>query len=143
MEPVESGFLIRAQLAVEMFGQLLWLDPREVTQVFAAALELFVGARPRIVGEELVEQRQVMMREAQTLVRLFAEREEVTILLDPIGRDFADAPVGQLDEALAFADGAAHLGERDLHVAELDDRLHVEPVNPRRDAERDASDDCG
>jgi len=120
-----------------MFGELLLFNAAEVAQALTAASELFIGSRPRIVCEKLIEQREMMVREAQAFLRLFAEREQVTVLLDPFGRDFADAAVGQLDEAFTLAHGAAHFGQRDLYVAELHDRLHVEPVNPRSDAERD------
>ncbi len=75
IEPIEASLLIWAQLAGEMLRQFLRFDAVEISQLFAATCELLIGMRTFIVSEQLIEQRQMVMGNAQACVRLFTQSE--------------------------------------------------------------------
>ena len=134
VQPIESGFLVWAQLSYKTLWQRAGCNALEIFRqqlAQAAALVLEFGIQAQVIRlvERLIDQCQVVARETQPKLFQVSHREQRMVSLQPDFGDFADRAIGQLDEPLALAQQAANILNGYFQVAEIHHSLNVEPID--------------
>ena len=135
VEPVVAGLLVGAQRSGEALREWPYFDLVKALQLLAALSKRSIGLDTVSLGEQLVEEAHMVVREAQTLPLLLAERKEVAVAFGPLFGDRAQRAISQFDVAITPLQGALQLFDWQGLFTKTHHSLHIEPVETGVDVE--------
>ena len=137
-EPPQRASLVLAQRAVERRRRIDRLHAVEQAQLLARLLERGIDRHAGVLLRQRRDEPRLRLREAERLAGRLGERAPPLQSLRPLLRNLPDRSVREDHRAPVLPDRREHLGEGERRPVEARVHRHVEPVDPARDAEREA-----
>ena len=137
LEPAQPLRLVTAQRSDEAGRRVRRRDPREAREPGAQPLERRVARGLRQRGQQRVEQHGLAPRKADPVPLDPPELAERREAREPVLGEHAEAPVAEPDHPLPAPQRGEQLRERHLRVVEARRAVELEPVDPRRDRDRE------